>query len=228
MKVTVQVTLEADDGTPTVVHEVFTLQRGSPRARHPRAAAGRGQGPAGRGAGPSGRRRAGPQRPGRPGRVPGLRDAAAPQGRPPDRDADPVRHAAPRQPALVALRLPPSREPNLQPPGRDTPRADHARSCPTWRPSSPGWSPTGCRPSCWASSCRSGGGCTPPRCGCRSRPSRSVWRTSSATSTASFIDGLPDATGRSCPARTCRWSSAWMAATCTPASNAPAGTAGLR
>ena len=36
------------------------------------------------------------------------------------------------------------------------------RSCPTCRPVSPGWSPTGCPPTCSTRSCRWAGRCTPP------------------------------------------------------------------
>ena len=35
MKVTVLVTIQGDDGTPTVVHEVFTLERGASGPRAP-------------------------------------------------------------------------------------------------------------------------------------------------------------------------------------------------
>ena len=146
---------------------------------------------------------------------------------PADRCAQPVRHAAPPQPALVALPLRPRTRPTLQPAGRAAPRAHHPGAGRTWRPSSPGWSPTACRANCWASCCPWGGRCTPPRSAARPRPSRSGWRTSSVTSTSASSTAA-SATGRSCPARTCRWSSAWTAATSTPASNAPAATAGSR
>ena len=54
-----------------------------------------------------------------------------------------------------------------------------------------------------------------------------AWKTSSATSNRGSSPAAPP-TGPSCPARTCRWSSAWTAATSTPARSGPAVTAGSR
>ena len=54
-----------------------------------------------------------------------------------------------------------------------------------------------------------------------------AWKTSSATSGRGLSPAAPP-TGRSCPGRTCRWSSAWTAVTSTPAPNGPGVTAGSR
>ena len=67
----------------------------------------------------------------------------------------------------------------------------------------------------------------PPRCGGRCRSPRNAWRTSSARSNRASSPAAPP-TGPSCPSRTCRWSSAWTAATSTPARNEPAETAGSK
>ena len=157
----------------------------------------------------------------RPGGLPGLRAAAPAQGHAHDRGAHPVRQrcgwrapAGGTAPAATSRPAPSARWPGCCPSGPP-------RSWPTWRPASPAWSPTASPPTCSARSCRWAGACTPPRYAARSRPSRSGWRTSSARSGPASSTAA-SATGTSCPARICRWSSAWTAATCTPASHGPA------
>ncbi len=100
---------------------------GHPRSGHGGPAAFRGQGPARRGPGRC-RRRPGHRRGRSADRVPALRDGPAAQGHRPGRGAQPVRHPAGAQPAVVALRLPPTVDPDLPPGGRAAARADHPRA----------------------------------------------------------------------------------------------------
>jgi hypothetical protein len=101
------------------------------------------------------------------------------------------------------------------------------RSCPICRPASPGWSPTVPRPACCVSSCHWAGPCTRPPCGLKCTPPRNAWKTNSVTSGPASSTPA-HGTGRSCPARSCRWSWDWTAATCTPPPSAPGGMAGSR
>lgn len=101
------------------------------------------------------------------------------------------------------------------------------RSCPTCKPASPAWLPTGPPPRCWPRCCPSVGVCTPPRFDDRPTPWPSAWRTNSATSGGASSTAANE-TGKRCPVPTCRSPSASTAATSTPASSDHAGTGGSR